>query len=392
MRRVALLALGATAPATWELLASFPDVSPARVSLDDVPASLPPFDVLWVHSDEEPPPLPAGAVMPWVERGGRLLLTQRAASQVVALGLEADGPNDTSIRTWRHETDELWFPELRSFGAFPHIRGLAAFGPHPLFERLGHGTYVWAPSEGERYGQATYVRGRRPGRGSVVACERSYIHLNADRIVAWEYAVGQGGVLCVGAFVAPAAADPLLARQLRVLLTNAICGEGIPAPSRTAPPVWWPEPGRSARVDPNLVLPDRPRLDGSLPGLDSPLHVESRALSDEPFTLAGRRMLIVGGEQRGIREIWVHPYRLLQDLTVTIGGEAPLVRDAQLTPTVVQRHLVSRTRIVEEAVTAALDHPIALLDYRPEKIGRARGVRVVPELALRWRVDLRRTW
>jgi hypothetical protein len=52
----------------------------------------------------------------------------------------------------------------------PAFRGLA-YGPHPLFERLGQGTYVWAPSEGERYGQATYVRGRRPGRGAVVACD-----------------------------------------------------------------------------------------------------------------------------------------------------------------------------------------------------------------------------
>jgi hypothetical protein len=261
---------------------------------------------------------------------------------------------------------------LRSFGAFPHVRGLAAYGPHPLFERLGQGTYVWAPSEGERYGQATYVRGRRPGRGAVVACERSYIHVNADRIVAWEYALGQGGVLCIGAFVAPAAPDPLLVRQLRAVLANAIGGEGIPAHTRTAPAASWPEPGRTARVDPNLVLPDGPRFDGPLPGLDSPLHVESRALSDEPLTLAGRRILIVGGEQRGIREIWAHPYRLLQDLVVTIGGETPLVRDAQITPIVVQRHLVSRTRIVEEAVTTALEHAIALLDYRPGKIGRAR--------------------
>jgi hypothetical protein len=390
MRRVALLSTGPVGEAAWQLLAGLPDVAPARAAHDDY--ALPTVDVLWVHTEDEPPPLPADLLMPWVERGGRLLLTQRAAARVVGLGLEADGPNDTAVRSWKHQDDELWFPEFRKFGEFPHVRGLAGFGPHPLFEGMGQGTYTWAPSEAERYGQTTYSRGRRPRWGRVVACERSYIHVNADRIVAWEYAVGDGGVLCIGAFVAPGARDPRLARQLRALLENAIARDAIPHRSRGGDAAVWPEPGHAAREDQNLVLPDRVRLDGPLPGLESPLHVASRALSDEAVILAGRRALVTGGEQRGLREIWVHPYRLLQDLTVIVGGETPLVRDAQITPVLIQRHLVSRARIVEEAVTTALEHPIVLIDYRPEKVGRARGLRIAPELALRWRVDLRRAW
>ena len=384
MRRVALLAVGPGADAAWELLTSLPDVEPRRLSPEHWSEALEGNDFLWVHADDEPPPLPGDVVMPWVERGGRLLLTQRAAAGVVALGLEADGPNDTAVRAWRHEDDEI--------GAAPHVRGLAAYGPHPLFERLGQGTYVWAPSEGERFVRTVYARGRRPRRGRVVACERSYVHLNADRIVAWEYEIGAGGVLCIGAFVVPAARDRLLTRQLHTILANAIAGQGVPHQSRDAPVAYWPQPGVTAYEDSNLVLPDRVRLDGPLPGLESPLHVASRALADEAITLAGRRVLVVGGEQRGIREIWSHPYRLLRDFSVTIGGEAPLIRDVQITPLLIQRHLVSRARIVEETVTTALDHPIVLLDYRPEKVGRARGLRAPTDLVLSWRVDLRRTW
>jgi hypothetical protein len=390
VRRVALLSTGSAGEAAWQLLVALADVTPVRATHEDY--ALPVVDVLWVHTEEEPPPLPADLLMPWVERGGRLLLTQRAASRVVGLGLEADGPNDTAVRTWRHQDDELKFPEFGKFGEFPHVRGLAGFGPHPLFARLGQGVYTWAPSDGERYGQATYARGRRPRWGRVVACERSFIHVNADRIVAWEYSVGEGGVLCVGAFVAPGAPDPLLARQLRALLENALTGDAIPHRTRVVDASAWPVPGKSAREDDNLVLPDRIRLDGPLPGLESPLHVASRALSDEAVILAGRRILVTGGEQRGIQEIWAHPYRLLQGLTVSVGGESPLIRDAQITPVLIQRHLVSRARIVEEAVTTALEHPIVLLDYRPEKVGRARGLRIAGELALRWRVDLRRAW
>jgi Mannosylglycerate hydrolase MGH1-like glycoside hydrolase domain len=390
-RRVALLAPGPDGTAAWALLTSIDDAA-VRISLDDLSQANLGFDVLWIHTEDEPPPLPGAILMRWVEGGGRLLLTQRATGRVVALGLESDGPNDTVPRTWRHADDELWFPELRSFGAFPHVRGLAAYGPHPLFDGLGQGTYVWAPEEGEGYAQATYARGRRPALGRVVACERSYVHLNADRIVAWEYGVGRGGVLCIGAFVVPGARDPSLVLQLRRMLRNALAGGGIPHADRTEPAATWPEPGRTAREDSNLVLPDRVRTDGPLPGLESPLHVWSRAQHDDPLLLTGRRAMVVGGEQRGVSEVWVHPYRVLQDLTVTIGGESPLVRDVQITPNVVQRHLVSRARIVEEGIAVALEHSVVFLDYRPEKIGRARGLRVGAELALRWRVDLRRSW
>jgi mannosylglycerate hydrolase MGH1-like protein len=384
VRRAALLALGPGADAAWEMLSAIPEVAPTRLSPERWAEALEGSDVLWVHAEDEPPPFPADAITRWVEGGGRLLLTQRAAAGVVALGLEVDGPNDTSVGKWRRESDGT--------AAVPDVRGLAAFGPHPLFDRLGQGTYVWAPSDGERFVRTTYARGRRPRRGRVVACERAYIAVNAGHIVAWEYAVGQGGVLCIGAFIVPGARDPLLRRQLHTLLANAIAGHGVPHAGRDAPAADWPEPGVTAYEDPNLVLPDRVRLDGPLPGLESPLHVASRALADEALTLAGRRVLVVGGEQRGIREIWSHPYRLVRDYAVTIGGEAPLIRDAQITPLLFQRHLVSRARIVEETVVTALDHPIVLLDYRPEKVGRARGLRAPTELTLSWQVDLRRTW
>ncbi|HET9708371.1 MAG TPA: GH116 family glycosyl hydrolase [Gemmatimonadales bacterium] len=392
MPRIALFAGGPGADAAWELVQSLApvpggdQVTPARAALGELALGLQSCEVCWVHAEDEPPPLSREVLLPWIERGGRLLLTQRATTLVTSLGLETDGPNDTGSRSWRRREED---PEV------PELRGLAAFGPHPLFAGLGQGTYLWAPTEGERDIHATYARGRRPRWGAVVACERSYLHLNADRIVAWQYAVGSGGVLCIGAHVVPAAPDRRFRRQLAALLRNALVGDGIPHEryeQGSFVAATWPLPGRCAREDPNLVLPDRVSLDGPLPGLESPLHVASRALSDDAVTIAGRRVLVVGGEQRGVAEIWMHPYRVLQDLSVAVGGETPLIRDAQITPVVMQRHLVSRSRIVEEAVATALDHPIVFLDYRPEKVGRARGLRLATDLLLRWRVDLRRTW
>jgi len=392
LRRVALLAAGVPGDAAWRFLQTV-EAEVARVGLDELPARIGAADLLWIHTEDEPHPLPVAALRDWLSCGGRLLLTQRATARVAALGLDPDGPNDVTERRWARDADDLAPAEFRDHGFFSQVRGVAAYGPHPLFAGLAQGTYLWAPQEGERYVQATYARGKRPAHGAVVAVERAYIQLNADRVVAWEYRVGQGGVLCIGAFVVLHASDRRLERQLHAVLRSALLGHGVPHATRPATGVThWPVPGTACRRDPGLAIPDPISLDGALPGLDSPLHASSRALSDEAFTIAGRRALVVGGEQSGIREIWMHPNRVLRDFTVQVGGETPLIRDVQITPVLVQRHLVSRARIVEEAVTTALDHPVVLLDFRPEKIGRARGLRIAPELALSWRVDLRRMW
>lgn len=394
-RRISLLADGLPGDAAWAFLQGLDGAASRRVGLDDVTAALTATDVLWVHTEDEPPPLPAEALQQWLASGGRLLLSQRATARVASLGLEPDGPNDITERRWSHESDELFPAEFREHPSYPHVRGLAAYGAHPLFAGggLAQGTYVWAPDEGERYVQATYARGKRPTRGRVVAVERAYIQLNAERVIAWEYDLGQGGALCLGAFMVLHARDRRLERQLHAVLANALLGDGIPHHTRLRTGVThWPRPGTQVRLDPSLTIPPTVPLDGALPGLDSPLHASSRALADDPFTIAGRRALVVGGEQTGIREIWMHPFRVLRDLTVSVGGESPLIRDAQITPILLQRHLVSRARITEEAVTTALDHPVVLIDFRPEKIGRARGLRIAPELTLSWRVDLRRMW
>jgi hypothetical protein len=389
MRRIGFLGTGLDADPAWAWLGSLPDASPRRCSLDGFP--LDEFDVLWVHASAEPPPLPRETLMGWVSTGGRLLLTQRATSRVVALALERDGPNDGAASSWRHDDDEFWLPEFRALSAFPHVRGLAAYGPHPLFQGMAQGTYVWAPSEGEPYVRAVYARGRQPSHGRAVACERSFVHLNADRIVAWEYAVGAGGVLCVGAFVVLGARDRLLERQLHAVLRNALLGEGIPSAVRPGRPAYWP--GAAQQHPPaKLVVPAAPSLDGSLPDLEAGLRVDSHGLMDEAFTVAGRRVLVAGAEQSGVREIWVHPHRVMKDLHVQLGDETPFARDVHVTPAAVRRHLVAGRMVVVETVTAALEHPVVLLEYRLDKGGRRRGVRGAAPLKLTWTIDLRRMW
>ncbi|MGE0354559.1 MAG: amylo-alpha-1,6-glucosidase [Gemmatimonadales bacterium] len=376
VRRVGFVGAGAEGDAGFEWLVNLEGVLATRYDrLSQV--TLAESDLIWAHGPVESAP----ALRPWLDGGGRLLATLDAVELPAALGIEPTPPNESREAVWRHAEDEFWLEEFRSFKAFPHIRGLAAFGPHPLFVGIDQGTYTWAPSEGEAYRWLAY-HGIRPAAGAVVAVERSFIHLNPGRAVCWEYGVGDGGVLCIGAFVALAAPDTLLARQLRSVLANAIVGDGIPHRDRAVPVAVWPEPGGFVRREAHVPVPDFPGMEGEWPEEDSPLAIHSPAAGDDPWTHAGRRMVLAGGERSGLREVWCHPFRLMREVRVEpAGGLEPAGFTAA--PERMARVLRGEAGECREWWSAALELPAFLWDLRAPA---GRG------LVLRWAMDLRRMW
>lgn len=354
MRRVAFVGPGEEGDAAWRWLAGLREVaSHCYAGVAAIP--LVNSDVVWLHGPVPPDP----ALVPWLERGGRLLCTGAATLIPSALGLESVAPDERRAGAWHHADDEFWFEDFRSFVAFPHVRGLAGFGPHPLFEGLHQGTYTWAPTEGEAFDWVTY-RQARPAEGRVVAVERSFIHLNADRVIAWEQGIGAGGVLAIGAYTHFNAADTLLAPQLRALVANAVVGEAIPGPRRTAMSSTWPAPGGRARIDDLLPPVEVPDLTGVWRESRSPLRLESGAGADDPWTLAGRRMLLVGSEREGLREAWAHPHRVVRDVEVSVGGLPARGVTARIAPDQVGRVLAGGG---VERWTTALEHPALLWDF-----------------------------
>ncbi len=380
VRRVGLVAGGAEGAAAAEWLGTVPGIFVERFDGLDA-ARLDPLDLLWLHGDVHPP----RADLPgWVRAGGRLLLTLDAVALPHALGLEPVPPDERRAGTWCHAADEFWLEEYRSFLAFPHIRGCAGFGPHPLYRGLQQGTYTWAPAEGEAFVSVAYLAAR-PAAARVIGVERSFIHLNPGRALAWEYVLDEGGILCLGAYVHLAAPDPLLARQLRALLSNAIAGDAIPHATRLEPATCWPDEPDAPSA---LALPDAPPVDPSAdwdewPPSTSPLLLESDAREAEPWTLAGRRVLATGNAQHGLAEVWVHPYRVLRDAALLVNGEAPAVVRVRTTPDEVVRVLRAGEVELTERVTTALDH--GLLFY-----SLVADLDVPVEL--RWRTDFRRMW
>jgi hypothetical protein len=305
-----------------------------------------------------------------VRAGGRLLATLDAALLAVDLGLETVAPDEVRDAVWTAPP-----------GGEPRV-GLAGFGPHPLFTGLHQGSCTWAPVEGEAYHWACYVA-NRPANAGVVAVARSGLVLEPSRVVAWEYAVGDGGLLCIGAGVHPEGQDPACMPQLRTLLGNALAGQGIPHRDRPAGARLWPAPGRRVwRTD--LIPAVTPAgLDGDWSRSPTSLALEFPVESDEPWALAGRRGFLAGTERAGLQEIWFHPFRVLGQAAVTVVGAAPAATRLRITTDQVDRHSEVGGTPVLERWTIGLEYPAAYWQVEPGE-GRA--------LLLEWTADLRRTW
>ncbi len=378
---------GAEADAAWTWLGGCDGVAAARVTLAGAAAAAPDADVVWIHADTALEGVNAGGLAEAVAGGLRLVLTLRASSLAHAMRLDTVPPNDVVDVAWHHDADEFYTDDFRASGAYPHVRGLAAYGAHPLFDGLRGGTYTWAPVEGERWVRCAYRRGARPANGRVIAVERAYSAQNPARVVAWEYPHPPGHVLCIGAYVYFAARDGLLRPQLERMIRNALADDG--ASERC----WWPEPATAASPSEALVVPEPLDLDGRLGEPDDdPIVLDGPVEAAAPWDLAGRRALLVGDERRGIRELWLHPHRALSAWEVSADAEPATGAHLAVTPDLLVRALDTSRRRLTETCFVALEHAAAVLDYRMARKGRESVGREAAVLAVEFTVDLRRTW
>lgn len=362
MRRVAAVGPAGDDAALGQWLARLSGIDSRVVpSLDELPWRE--VDLLWVHGVHSSHP----ALRPWLDAGGRLLATLDAAALPHTLGLEPAAPDDLRDSTWKDD-------------GLPGPVGLAAFGPHPLFDGLPQGAHTWRPAEGERYRSATYASAR-PAHGRVVAVARRGELLEPRHVVAWEYAVGRGGILCLGSGVALGEPTGACPEQLGILLENALARDGIPAGERRPGARYWPSPtSRVVRRD-LVTLPDLPGLGGELPDGKSALEVRSGAIEARDWLLAGRRGFLAGSVAEGIREAWIHPFEVASEFALLVDGAPPRPEALVETPVRVERRSRAGEVEVTERWSAALEHPVLWWDVGLEP---GRSVR------LEWSCSLRR--
>ncbi len=363
MRRLIAVVPAEDQRAVAELIRGLGDIQVTLATAPDA-VDLERVDVLWVHAVRGTVP----GLLPWLAAGGRLLATLDAAWLPAELGIEPIPPNDVT--------------SLESASGLPASLGLAAFGPHPLFEHLDQGTCTWAPTANEARRGVAYT-GTRPKGGAVVAVASSGAELDPNRVVAWEYRVGQGGILCIGAFVHPGATDQRFAPQLHTLLQNAIVGQAIPHEERPSNSRVWPPPGRNVLRDLTTAIPPTPAIHGAWGASSSPLVTEADVETDAPWTLGGRRGFLVGRERHGLDEAWMHPFRVFRGAQLRVDGAAVTSTKVRLAPDQIDRTAITGGGPLLERWSTALEVPALFWSIDgPEAAA----------LLLTWTTDLRRMW
>ncbi len=101
--------------------------------------------------------------------------------------------------------------------------------------------------------------------------------------------------------------------------------------------------------------------------------------SGESWVIPGRRAAVVGTADAGLLHAWIHPYRVVQDATLLVGGSATAPVRLTVSPEQVVRSSLAHGAAVTERWTVALEHPMMVW-----QVEAPDGVPV----SLEWTVDI----
>ncbi len=276
-----------------------------------VPSTLaegpPDVDVLWVHSPDssayarwQETELPIDALKAYYEGGGRILFTNYAAHLPHAIGIEATAPTVRTLEVKNNEHNDK--------------KGYQTFRGHPAFTRgLLGGDQVWDATRDHQLPRVGYFGDATPTDGKVLGVERARTGVRPANKLLIEHRNGGGHALSAGAMIYPSRPNNLRVKLNR-FLENALLylagtldsdaeatywryHENVPKEFDVSSP-------RSITAASNRTLTDRPGA-SLVRTRDEP--------TNEFFDVAGRRAIIMGQENGGIREVWTHPFKLMFD-------------------------------------------------------------------------------
>ena len=363
MRRLALVAAaGSTAPEVQELaelhgwLASLPSQGVVRHErLTDVPLDA--CDVLWVRGVG---PVDCDVRLhAWLQRGGRLLATGAAVHLSTELGVAPD------------RAEPLTLPDSSS----PSF-GLAGFGGHPLFTGLRDGALMSPalPAGNPIIG----YHGRWPANAAVVAVARQGFDIDAETVLAWEYPVVAGGILCLAFNPTAGEGGGAGGGDSDIVLANALVGDAVPHRERVGPARVWVTRGQRAIADASGVT-SRTRLRAPDDLWPASQAVALDLTPAAAWTHAGRRLL-VRGLPGSRREVWAPPFRVMREASVR---DALTCAPGHVATDEIASGLALGDRRLQERWVAAADVPAVAWE-----IAGPEGVEVTAE----WEVDLCRAW
>jgi hypothetical protein len=287
--------------------------SPKILDASCDPLDSPGVDIVWIHVPDSASWTgwvrlaeklrPMGA---FYRNGGRLLCTGYGAMVPNLVGIESEKPDIRPLGI----TDDWLFDQ----------KGFQGFRGHPVYDGFFGGVFTWDTNVDTIVHRVGYFGSRFPREGKVVGIEKSDVTLESDNKLLIEYSGGNGKAIAIGAYICfsrPNARAPHLRRFMRNTL-GYIAGNGS-----SVRPTYWLKSENRPRPFGVTTSPLPPSRSGLRHLPESGLLISRGKPGNEFYDLAGRRALVMGREDGGIDELWVHPLRVVRDFrTGLVDGDS----------------------------------------------------------------------
>lgn len=245
-------------------------------------------------------------LLPYVENGGKLLLSMEAVRLLNAWKIE---PSSVEVE-YQDATDN----------GFGRALGYHGYREHPIYEGLHGGAYVWKSVKDHKARTLGFSGNHLPAaRGAkVLGINWAYIHYHENRKLVWETPLGEGKVLAIGGYLYFSEQN-LNRSTLEIFIHNVFdylagsrpfssAEKSWPCDSVTVEQATFPEKYSVLEQPVSSWVPDRQEgLAGIRTGQDG-----------HYWNVAGQQIVAMGLEKGPIEEVWIHPVMAMRDWTVGI--------------------------------------------------------------------------
>jgi len=270
------------------------------------PKLLKEIDIIWVYKNDTLPLKSTdlkklyATLTGFVKKGGKLVLANQACTMIPSLGLDNKKP-ETRIK---QIIDEGYGRQL----------GYHAFREHPLFEGMHGGAYVLKPLKDTIVLQTGYFGNNKPSNGKVIAVDWDYIFLREESKLIIEYEMGKGKVLAIGGYLLYSLPNRNRI-HLEVFTKNIF--RYLAEDTHDSKSFYWNYDTSGVIVTPFQISQSLPHASSKkLPDPESALSIKPGKSTGNYWDLAGEKLLLMGEDHGGIREIWAHPVLCLRDYEV----------------------------------------------------------------------------
>ena len=349
----------------------------ARSRLDS-----PGVDIVWVHVPD------STAWAAWTHltgnlrslaafyaHGGKLLLTGFGALIPHEIGLESERPEIRPLAI----TDDWLFDQ----------KGFQGFRGHPVYDGLFGGVFTWDTNVDNVAYRVGFFGDRFPREGKVIGVEKSYVTVESSSRLVIEYSSGKGRAVAAGAYVCFSRPNAM-ASHLRKFMKNTIAFlDAHTTPSRAT---YWRMSDNRPRAFAVRGAPLPPARSDLRRLPESGLLISRDTPRNQFYDVAGRRALVMGRENGGIDELWVHPFRVVRDfMTGLVSGDSiRWLRDVPVSvdvrPESFTRTYTTGAGLLKEVVFPSFRRGGALVHYE-----WGEGAPGLP-LVVTYRSDLRWMW